>query len=294
MGRRITRRKFIADASAAAGAAGAAGAAATLSVTAPGAEDPPTAPGSDVPLVDFHVHRDRTTVDKLLEISKARGVKFGIVEHAGKKENNYPIIYSTDDELKAYIASLEGKPVYKGVQAEYLDWMTCFSKKAVAQLDYVLSDAMTIRGKDGARAKMWEKGFAAGDPQEFMDRYADFNVEVLATEPLDIMANPTWLPEPLAKDYDRLWTEARMRKFIDAALRYNVAIEINSQYLLPRLPFLKLAKAAGVKFSFGSNIRGPDVGKLDYCVEMIKTLGLTRADMFAPAPPGNNPVQVRK
>ena len=288
MSRKISRRKFIAGATAAAGTASA------LSVPARAMEDAPAAAGSGIPLVDFHVHRDNTTLEKLLEISRARGVKFGIVEHAGKKELKYPIIYSTDEELKAYIASLEGKPVFKGVQAEYLDWMSCFSKEAVAQLDYVLSDAMTIREKDGSWAKMWEKGFAIGDPQHFMDRYADYNAEVMATEPLDILANATWLPEPIAKDYDALWTPARMRKVVDAALKYNVALEINSQYCVPHLPLLKIAKEAGVKFSFGSNIRGPNVGKLDYCVEMIRTLGLTRADMFTPAPPGRKPIQVRK
>jgi len=288
MGGKITRRKFIAGATAAAGTASA------LSASTQAMEEAPAAGGGDIPLVDFHVHRDNTTVEKLLEISQARGVKFGIVEHAGKKELKYPIIYSTDEELKAYIASLEGKPVYKGVQAEYLDWMTCFSKEAVAQLDYVLSDAMTIRQQDGTWAKMWEKGFVIGDAQQFMDRYTDYNVEVIAAEPLDIMANPTWLPEPLAQDYDALWTPARNRKIVDAALKYNVAIEINSQYCVPRLPFLRMAKEAGVRFSFGSNIRGPNVGKLDYCVEMIKRLGLTRADIFTPAPPGKKPIQVRK
>lgn len=288
MARKITRRRFIAGATAAAGTV------CSASGPAPAMEDAPAAGAGGIPLVDFHVHRDNTTLEKLLEISKARGVKFGIVEHAGKKELKYPIIYSTDEELKAYIASLEGKPVYKGVQAEYLDWMTCFSKEAVAQLDYVLSDAMTIREKDGSWAKMWEKGFVIGEPQQFMDRYTDFNVEVMAAEPLDILANATWLPGPLAKDYDTLWTPARMRKIVDAALKYKVAIEINSQYCVPHLPFLKLAKEAGVKFSFGSNIRGPDVGKLDYCVEMIKKVDLSRADIFTPAPPGKKPIQVRR
>lgn len=287
MGKKITRRKFIAGATAAAGAASA------LGVRSAGMEDAPAVPGSDIPLVDFHVHRDGTTVEKLLEISKARGIKFGIVEHAGKKELKYPIIYSSDEELKVYIASLEGKPVYKGVQAEYLSWMSCFSKGAVAQLDYVLSDAMTIREKDGSWAKMWEKSFVIGEPQQFMDRYADYNVEVMATEPLDILADATWLPGPLAGDYDTLWTPARMRKVVDAALKYGVALEINSQACVPHLAFLKLAREAGVKFSFGSNIRGPNVGKLDYCVAMIKALGLTRADIFTPAPPGKKPIQVR-
>ncbi len=248
---------------------------------------------NDIPLVDYHVHRDGTTLEKLLEVSRRRGVKFGIVEHAGKRENDYPIILANDDELKSYLASLEGKPVFKGVQAEYLDWMTCFSKEAVAQLDYVLSDAMTIRGRDGRRVKMWSPAFEIGDPERFMDRYADFHAEVIASEPIDILANPTWLPKALEEQYDLLWTPKRFQKIVDAAVKHNVAIEINSQYLIPRLPLLRMAKEAGVKFSFGSNIRGPDVGKLDYCVEMIRALGLKPADMFRPAPAGKKPIQTR-
>ena len=246
-----------------------------------------------IPLVDYHVHRDGTTLEKLLEISRRRGVKFGIVEHAGKKENDYPIILTNDDELRSYVASLEGKPVHKGVQAEYLDWASCFSKEAVAELDYVLSDAMTIRGRDGRRIKMWSPAFEVGDPQEFMDRYVDFHLEVMAFEPIDILANTTWLPKAVEKEYDTLWTPRRFQKIVDAAIRHSVAIEINSQYLVPRLPLLRIAKEAGVKFSFGSNIRGPNVGKLDYCVEMIKALGLKPADMFHPAPTGKKPVRVR-
>ncbi len=71
-------------------------------------------------------------------------------------------------------------------------------------------------------------------------------------------------------------------------------MEINLLYLIPRQPLLRMAKEAGVKFSFGSNIRGPNVGKFDYWVEMIKALGLTQADIFTPAPAGKKPVQVRK
>ncbi len=282
----ISRREFC-------GGVLATGAAISASAQVFAAEaDSPNA--ADIPLVDYHVHRDGTTVEKLLEISRKRGVKFGIVEHAGKKENNYPIILAGDDELKSYIASLEGKPVYKGVQAEYLDWMSCFSKEAVVQLDYVLTDAMTIRGPDGRRLKMWSPQFEVGDPERFMDQYADFHVEIIASEPIDIMANTTWLPKAIEKQYDSLWTPKRFRKIVDAAIKYGVALEINSQYLIPRLPLLRMAKEAGVKFSFGSNIRGPNVGKLDYCLEMAKALGLTRRDIFTPAPRGKKPIQVRK
>jgi hypothetical protein len=35
---------------------------------------------------------------------------------------------------------------------------------------------------------------------------------------------------------------------------------------------------------------GEDVGKLDYSVKMAKELGLTRKDMFMPAPASSKPI----
>lgn len=254
----------------------------------------PLAAAPGVPRVDYHVHLDRVvTLEKALELSKERGVKFGIVEHAGNRTNRYPGLLSSDEELNAYLARLDGKPVYKGIQAEGLDWMASFSKAAVAKLDYVLSDALTMPQKDGQLARIWMP-FMLGDTQEWMDRYTDFNVQVIASEPIDIFANPTFLPEPIQKEYDRLWTEARMRKIIDAAVKHRVAIEINSQYRIPSLRFLKMAKASGAKFSFGSNIHGAGVGNIDYGLETARALGLTSRHMFAPAPKGRKPIEVRK
>ncbi len=231
--------------------------------------------------VDFHVHLDNSTLDAVLGLSRERNVKFGIVEHAGTKENVYPTVLSNDAELTAYIEKLEGQPVFKGIQAEWLDWMGCFSHDVLARLDFVLSDAMTMPGKDGQRMKLWEKGAELGDAQSFMDRYVDWHVKIIETEPLDIFANLTWLPDAFKADYDTLWTEARARKVIEAAVKQQTAIEISSGMKLPKLPFLQIAKAAGAKFSFGSNGRYPNMGKIDYCLEMAQSLGLTPADIFA-------------
>jgi histidinol phosphatase-like PHP family hydrolase len=285
---RISRRGFL-------GRAAAGGALATWpSLLTCTSTDAAESNDLDFPLVDFHVHLDNSSIDQALPLAAERKVKFGIVEHAGTKENKYPVVLSNDAELKRYLAMLEGKPVYKGVQAEWMDWMGCFSPEVLGQLDYVLSDAMTFPGPNGQRMKLWERSAQIGDPQTFMDRYADWHVEIMAKEPLDLLANTSWLPAALADDYDALWTLPRMKKVIDAAVKFNVALEISSSYKLPKLPFLKLAKAAGVKFSFGSNGRYPNMGKLEYSVEMGKALGLTRADMFAPAPNGQKPFQRRK
>lgn len=276
MNTRIPRREFLG--SALAGAAVLAGRADT-----------------GIQLVDYHVHLDKVvTLEKALELSKERGVKFGIVEHAGTKENHYPGLLSTDDDLKGYIAKLEGKPVYKGIQAEGLDWTTCFSKEVVANLDYVLSDALTFPEKNGQRVELWRPGVEVDDKQDFMDRYTDFNVQVMAREPIDILANPTFLPACLDSEFDSLWTKERIRRIIDAAVKYNVAIELNTAYRLPRSAFLRLAKDAGVRFSFGSNIHGLDVGKLDYAASVIRELGLTPKNIFTPAPSGRKPIQIRK
>ena len=284
----LSRRRFLGRASAACACS------LLPSIARAAAAAEPAPPDLGFPLMDFHVHLDNSTIDKALALPLAREVKFGIVEHAGTKENKYPVVLSNDEELKSYLAKLEGKPVFKGVQAEWTDWMSGFSKAALAQLDYVLTDTMTFPGKEGRRTKLWEPGFEIEDPQAFMDRYVDWHVEILANEPIDILANTSWLPGALAMDYDKLWTEARVQKVIDAALKYRVAIEISASYKLPRLPWLKQAKAGGVKFSFGSNGRYPNMGKLDYAIAMARELGLKPQDMFTPAPDGQKAVQRRK
>lgn len=258
------------------------------------AEAPPVLPKDlPFPVVDLHVHLDNSTIDQVLPLAAERGVKFGIVEHAGTKENVYPVVLSNDAELEAHLTMLEGKPVYKGVQAEWTDWMGCFSKQTLSKLDYVLTDAMTFPDKDGRRMKLWEKGADIGDPKTFMDRYVDWHVEIMANEPIDILANVSWLPAEFAADYDTLWTESRVSRVAEAALKYGVAIEISSGFRLPKLPFLRLVKAAGVKFTFGSNGRYPNMGKLDYSIRLAKELALTANDMFTPAPDGQKAVQRR-
>jgi histidinol phosphatase-like PHP family hydrolase len=208
------------------------------------------------------------------------------------------VVLSNDAELKACNAILEGKPVYKGIQAEWTDWMRCFSREALAQLDFVLADAMTFPDKDGQRVKLWESGVEERvdmrGPQKFMDRYVDWQVAIVSKQPIDVLANVSWLPAPLSGDYEKLWTPRRMKKVLEAAVEFRVAIEISSSFKLPRLGFLRTAHAAGVKFCFGSNGRYPAMGRMDYSVQMARELGLKRSDMFTPAPFGERAVQRRQ
>jgi histidinol phosphatase-like PHP family hydrolase len=285
----LSRRDFLQGAIAVSAASSASNALVPASGSAAG-DDP-----LGFPLVDLHVHLDNSSLEQVLPLAEERHVRFGIVEHAGTKENKYPVVLSTDEELKAFIKMLDGKRVYKGVQAEWTDWMSCFSSETVAQLDYVLTDAMTFPGKTGKRVKLWEKSAASdvdlSSHSAFMDRFVDWHLEIMSTEPFDILANASWLPDTLMPGYDVLWTERRIQKVLDAALKYGIAIEISSTYKLPKRTFLKQAKAAGLKFSFGSNGRYPNMGKLDYSIAMAQALDLRSADMFVP---GRSPKAVER
>ena len=113
--------------------------------------------------------------------------------------------------------------------------------------------------------------------------YVDRIVSVISNEPIDLFVNPTFLPDSIAADYDVLWTEERMQKVIDAAANSKVAIEINDRYRIPSAKFIKMAKKAGVKFSFGTNNGDENFGRLEYCLQMMEECGLTGNDMFVPS-----------
>lgn len=239
-----------------------------------------------VPAVDYHVHvGGEVSVDRALEVSSRRKIKFGLLQHAGEKGHGYAV--SDDDSLNAWVQSLQGKPVFKGIEVESVNWMQLFSKSAIRRLDYVQADALGMPDRSGAPMQIWRRDFRPADPQEFMDRYVDFHVQRISTEPIDILVAPTFLPESLLPDYDLLWTPRRMQAIIDAALKMNVALEIDCRFRVPRKAFLEMAKTRGIQFSFGSNYQTPDgIGDISYCVEMYRLLGLTKHQFFQPVGAG--------
>ncbi len=252
-------------------------------------------PGLDFPLEDYHVHLNAMTIDQVVETSKQTGVKYGVIEHCGTKENQYPIVLSTDKDLLDWIAKLEGKGVYIGVQAEWIDWVGCFSQEVFSRLDYVLTDSWTVRDANGKRIKAFSREYDPGDDAEaFMKWYVDWIVEILETTPLDIWSHPMWVTRKFTPQLEQMWTEERMRRVIAALKNTNTAVEIDSSIKLPTMPFLKMAKAEGIKFSFGASSQGARINPVDWSIATAKELGLTRKDMFQPAPRGRKPIQIRK
>ena len=249
-------------------------------------QHPPAATGLDFPIVDYHVHVEgATTIEHVLQLARERGVKVGIAEHGGVGEG-----MKTDEDMRKYLARWAGKPVYRGMQGGGLTWSKMFSKDMIVQLDYVLSDALNFPDKDGKIVYLWTPAALITDEQDFMERYVAFNLQVMNEEPIDILANATFLPDDIVHDYSVLWTDERMEKVIETARKHAIAIEISGLYKIPSKKFILKAKAAGIKFTFGSNTHGEEVGMVGYGIQMAHECGLTAANMFTPPPHDLKPI----
>ncbi len=243
------------------------------------------------PLVDYHVHlKGGLTIEQALANSRRLGINYGIAINCGL---GFPV--HSDDSVRDYLKTMEGQPCYVALQGEGREWMTLASPESVARFDYCFTDAMTFTDDNGKRMRLWinEDVGEIKDQQAFMDMLVKRILGVMR-EPIDIYANATFLPDQIAGEYDELWTSERMQKVIDAAVQNDVAIEINNRYKIPSASFIKAAKAAGAKFSFGTNNADANLGRLEYPIQMVKQCGLVWQDIFVPKPPGQKPIQVKK
>ncbi len=236
---------------------------------------------TSIPVLDYHAHlKAGLTLEQLVAAGQRNGIQYGVAINGGQLS---PV--NSDDLAVQFAESMKGKPVFVAMQAEGREWTGIFSRRAASRFDYVFSDSMTWTDHHGKRMRLWmpEEVGAIPDAQEFMETLVDRTVGILEREPIDIYANPTFLPALIAADYDKLWTEERMRKVVDAAARNHVAIELNNRYKLPSERFAMMAKEAGCRFSFGTNNAGADdLGRCEYGLKMVEACKLTGQHFFVP------------
>ena len=231
----------------------------------------------DFPLLDLHVHTTTEfTIEKILEIGKQTGTRFGIVDH--------PVSWAlkNDRDLENYITNLRKYPVYIGLQPTYPGWSKNYSKELLAQVDYILMDPQMVPQGNGKTWQIWQFDTYIDNTEDFMKRYMDYSLEILNHEPVNVFAWPLFLPVCIARDYYALWTDERMQQIISAAKKRNIAIEINDMAHTPHEEFILKAKAAGLKFTFGSDSRNNNVGRLAFCKRIAKKCNLTAGDFYIP------------
>jgi hypothetical protein len=241
--------------------------------------------GDDIPVIDYHIHlRGGMTVEKSLERQMATGVNLGVLENLGE---GWPL--DTDERLREFLDGAKNRPLFVGVQVNDRDWHLKHAPELLKRLDYVLGDTMIMPmpADDSPPVKLWiADQYKIDDPEAWMDRYVRHNLRVLA-EPITILANPTYLPPAVKDQYDRLWTDERMKQVIQAAIDNGVALEINAASGLPSDRFLRMAKQMGAKFTFGTNNFDDRRFDLSRYFDAIQRYGLTKDDMYVPVSAAN-------
>lgn len=214
----------------------------------------------------------------------ATGVRSGVLENVGRE---WPL--HSNELLDAFILDVEKfnatLPVAErlkiGIQVNDRDWHTAIDPKILKRLDYVLADTM-IMGKrpDGSDERLWllPKDYDV-DQDEWFERYFQHCMTVVS-EPIDILANVTWLPDFIAPRYDELWTEERMRALIQKAVDGGKALEIQAESAFPKPQFVKLALEMDAKFSFGSNNFDAKLKNADAWKRNIELFKLTKENLW--------------
>lgn len=230
------------------------------------------------PLIDSHVHLKGWGKEEAAAESRKYGITYGMAPNCGLK---FPV--TTDTDIYNFLDTMKHEPFFLPMQAEGREWLTLFSEEAMSRFDYRFTDALTWTDNKGRRQRIWipEETFV-DDKQQFMDMLVDRAVTIISSEPIDIFVNPTFIPDELMPEYETLWTTERMQRIIDACKKADVALEINNRYKIPSARLIKQAKDAGVKFTFGTNNGDPNLGKMEYSIQMIKECGITPEDLFIP------------
>jgi hypothetical protein len=234
-----------------------------------------------IPFIDYHVHlRGGMTVDKAVTRQTTLGIKLGVLRNLGE---GWPI--ENDKQLATFLQSVSGRPVFVGLQVNDRDWHKKHAPDLLKRVDYFLGDTMIMPmpNDQSPPVKLFKpESYTISDPEAWMKRYIKHNLRVLA-EPISILANPTYLPPAVADLYDELWTDARMKTMIRAAIANNVALEINARSGYPHKRFIRIARKMGATFSFGSNNFDDIPISLKRCFQAINTYNLGKNQLFVPS-----------
>jgi hypothetical protein len=226
----------------------------------------------EIPLTDYHIHiRGGMTPEKASDWAKKTGIRSGVLENYGK---GWPL--SDNVKLKAFIEEAQKFPeLLIAIQVNDRDWFNVIDPELQRKLDFVLADTMIMDGQ-----KLWfEQEYNISDENAWLERYFNHCMTVV-NEPITILANPTYLPEKIVHRYDSFWTDDRMGRLIDAAIKNQVALEIQSDTKFPNKKFIELAMKKGAKITIGRNNHDDKPNELKRSLDWLEELGVKPENML--------------
>jgi len=225
-----------------------------------------------IPLTDYHIHiRGGMTPEKAFDWARKTGIRSGILENHGK---GWPL--SDDAKLKAFIEDARKFPeLLVGIQVNDRDWFKTIEPAIREKLDFVLADTMIMDGQ-----KLWlEREYEIADENVWLERYFRHCMTVV-NEPITILANPTYLPDKVKHRYDDFWSDERIDMLIDAAVKNNVALEIQAGTNFPNKKFIKLAMKKGAKITIGRNNHDDKPNELRRSLDWLEELNVKAETML--------------
>ena len=217
-----------------------------------------------LPLTDYHIHiRGGMIPAKAADWAAKTGIRSGVLENHGR---GWPL--SDDAKLVEFIEEARKFPeLLVAIQVNDRDWFRIISPAVRAKLDFILADTMIMDGQ-----KLWlENEYEIADEDAWLERYFQHNMTVV-NEPITILANPTYLPNRVKHRYGDFWTEERMSRLIDAAVKNRVALEIQTHSEFPSNTFIELAIKRGAKITIGRNNFDDKVYEMKDCLDKLEEL----------------------
>ncbi|MBP5321391.1 MAG: hypothetical protein J6334_10420 [Kiritimatiellae bacterium] len=245
----------------------------------------------DFPVINYHAHvKGGWTTKQAYDKSLVDGINYGIAVNiygklVRKGDGGFGRMIETDAEALDYLDGMKGWPCLHGFQGEGRKWTMSFTPKSLSRCDYIFTDSMTVvdRNRQIRLYRPDEMTYNGRDPEAWMAFYVDQIEKILTNEPADIYVNPLYLPRELAPRFEELWTEARVNRVLDLLAKYKIALEINALSRLPGHRVIRMAKARGIKFTFGTNNMDANIGRLEWALEAVAACGIRKEEMWFPS-----------
>ena len=239
---------------------------------------------------DFHVHtvyspcaQPEMTPANIIRAAKERGVEYlGISDHVFGFTD--PAVLK---QARAAFPPSDGEPeIFFGCEADVLAiGKTTVTREMLDTLDYIM---MAANHFNNDWVKLVEAPYSK-DPVAVGKHFLKMFNYAVTLDYADVIAHPFYVM-PGTYDVEAIYTltESDLAPGIELAGANGIAVEISRRAIDPEhvefmIPFYRLCKQAGLKFSIGSDAHTLEwVGRTEPLGDLIRELGLSDDDLWLP------------
>jgi histidinol phosphatase-like PHP family hydrolase len=231
---------------------------------------------------DLHIHTTfsdgECTIDKIPHIAKLKRLNFVAVTDHYSEYKKIPN-RMTGKTLQKYLDKLEEVGVYKGVEVDILeDGSVSISKKNANRFDFIIGGVHSLKNR-----KFWMDPRPIWNPKGFVDDLRRVFIKSMETGLVDVLAHPTWLPWSIRYKANRLIDKHWIKRVLIVAKKYEVAMEVNGTWKVPKEFFVDECLKQRVSLAVGSDAhKCSSIGDTSYPVMIFKSLNIPIDSMFIP------------